>query len=272
MKPDLSFLPRALTPAQTTILTVWVLIMISIPIVDWSMDWSAMMRPITLGVTISALVVMALLWGDWGAVVTFRASFMILVLSWVAEAVGSHFGIPFGTYSYTDALQPQILGVPIQVPLGWLMMLPPAWAIAQAISDPVALRWRFPVFIGLSALAMMAWDLFLDPMMVTWGIWVWHHPGGFFGIPWINYLGWLLISALITIIIRPEKLSVVPLLMIYTSIWLLKSVGLGIFWDIPGPALVGFIFMGAVTVIAWRAFLAEHKKMQAADFLHNLHL
>jgi len=260
-RPDLSFLPRSLTPTQTAILTVWALIMISIPVVDWSMDWSmdwsAMVRPITLGVTISALVVMALLWGDWGAVVTLRVSVLILILSWAAEAIGNRFGIPFGDYSYTDALQPQILGVPIQIPLGWLMMLPPSWAVAQAISDRIALRWRFPAFIGLSALAITAWDLLLDPMMVTWGIWAWHHPEGFFGIPWINYLGWLLTSSLVTVIIRPGKLPVAPLLIVYTSIWLLKSVGLGIFWGIPGPALVGFIFMGAVTIIAWRAFFSR---------------
>ena len=257
MKPDLSSLPRALTSAQTTLLTFWALIMISIPIVDWSMDWSAMMRPITLGVTISAFVVVALLWGDWGAVVALKVSLMILVFSWTAEAIGSCFGIPFGAYSYTDALQPQIFGVPIQIPLGWLMMLPPSWAVAQAISDRIVPRWRFPAYVGLSALAMTAWDLFLDPMMVAWGIWVWQPLGGFFGIPWINYLGWLLISALITLIIRPEKLSIAPLLMIYTSIWLLKSVGLGIFWGIPGPALVGFFFMGSVTIIAWRALFGR---------------
>lgn len=216
-----------------------------------------MIGPITVGVTITAIVVMALLWCDWGAMATVRVSISILVLSWVAEAIGSRFGSPFGSYSYTNALTPQILGVPIQIPLGWLMMLPPSWAVAQAIADQMVPRWRLLVFVSLSAFAMTAWDLFLDPIMVTWGIWVWHHPGVFFGIPWINYLGWLLVSALITIIIRPKKLPIAPLLIIYTAIWLLKSAGLGIFWGIPGPALVGFILMGAITVFAWRAFLPK---------------
>jgi len=162
--------------------------------------------------------------------------------------MGSHFGIPFGLYSYTGALQPQVMGVPLQISLGWLMMIPPSWAVAQVISDRIPPRWRFLIFVSLSALAMTAWDLFLDPMMVTWGIWVWHNPSGFFGIPWINFLGWLLVSALITIIIRPRKLSVAALLIIYTAIWLLKSVGLGIFWGILGPAIVGFILMSCSIV------------------------
>ena len=137
------------------------------------------------------------------------------------------------------------------------MMLPPSWAAAQAITDRVNPRWQFPAFVSLSALAMTAWDLFLDPMMVTWGMWYWDKPGGYYGIPWTNYLGWLLVSALITFLIRPGKLPVAPLLIIYTAIWLLESVGLGFFWGIHGAALVGCIAMGGITIQAWRAFLIK---------------
>jgi len=178
-------------------------------------------------------------------------------LSWAAEAIGSRTGFLFGTYSYTDSLQPQILNVPLQVPLGWLMMLPPSWAVAGAITDRIKPRWKFPAFVGLSALAMTAWDLFLDPMMVAWGMWVWDSPGGYFGIPWLNYLGWFVISALITILIRPAKLPIVPLLLIYTTMWLLETLGLGIFWGMPGAAAAGCIVMGSLTILAWRAFVGR---------------
>ncbi len=214
-----------------------------------------MIGAITVGVSVTAVLVTALLWGVWGAAATLRVAGSILALSWAAEVIGSRTGIPFGTYSYTDTLQPQILDVPVQIPLGWLMMLPPSWAVAQAIVDRIKPHWEFPVFVGLSALAMTAWDLFLDPMMVAWGMWVWDNPGGYFGIPWINYLGWLLVSALITILIRPGKLPIAPLLIIYSTIWLLKSAGLGFFWGILGPAIVGSFFMGSLTILAWRAFI-----------------
>lgn len=240
---------------QIAFLTIWALMMVSLPIADWSTSWSAMLGAITVGVIITAGLVIALLWGVWGAAKTLRAAGLILVLSWAVEMIGSRTGNLFGTYSYTDALQPQILNVPLQVPLGWLMMLPPSWGVAQAISDRINLRWKFPVFVGLSALAMTAWDLFLDPMMVTWGMWIWDNPGSYFGIPWANYIGWLLVSALITTLIRPDKLPIAPLLIIYTAIWLLKSVGLGIFWGMPGAAIVGGFFMGSITILAWRAFI-----------------
>jgi uncharacterized membrane protein len=242
---------------QIAILTIWALIMVSLPITDWSTGWSAMIGAITVGAIITAGLVVALLWGVWGAADTLRAAGIILVLSWAAEAFGSRTGIFFGKYSYTDALQPQIFNVPLQIPLGWLMMLPPSWAAAQAITDRVNPHWQFPAFVGLSALAMTAWDLFLDPMMVTWGMWSWDNPGSYFGIPWTNYLGWLLVSALITFLIHPGKLPVVPLLIIYTAIWLLESVGLGFFWGIHGAAIVGGIVMGGITILAWRTFLVR---------------
>jgi putative membrane protein len=244
-----------LNPIQITILTIWVLVMVSLPIVDWSPGWSTMIGAITVGVSVTAGLVIVLLWGVWGAVHTLQVAGSILALSWAVEVIGSRTGIPFGTYSYTDILGPQILDVPLQIPLGWLMMLPPSWAVAQAIASRIKPHWEFPAFVGISALAMTAWDLFLDPMMVTWEMWDWDSPGSYFGIPWINYFGWMLVSVLLTILIRPRKLPVVPLLIIYTAIWLLKSVGLGIFWGIPGPAIVGFIFMGSITISAWRSII-----------------
>jgi uncharacterized membrane protein len=244
-----------LSSFQLTILTIWALVMVSLPITDWSTGWSAMVGAITIAVSASAGLVIAILWADWGAAQTLRVAGSILVISWAAEMIGSRTGFPFGAYDYADTLQPQILNVPLQIPLGWLMMLPPSWGVAQAIAGRINTRWAFPAFVGISALAMTAWDLFLDPMMVTWRMWAWESPGGYFGIPWINYLGWLLVSALATLLIRPGKLPVLPLLMIYTTVWLLKTAGLGIFWGLPGPAVVAGFVMGSITILGWRGVL-----------------
>lgn len=102
-----------LSSTQITILTIWALLMISIPVIDWSLGWSAMVGPITLGVTITAVVVLALVGLDWGVAITLKMAVLILAISWTAEAVGSRYGFPFGVYNYTDVLRPQVLGVPI---------------------------------------------------------------------------------------------------------------------------------------------------------------
>ena len=244
-----------LNPLQMAILTLWALIMVSLPIADWSNGWSAMIGAITAGALATAVLVLALLLKAWGAAAALQAGVLIIIISWGFEVIGSSTGIPFGGYTYTDLLGPKILDVPIQIPLGWLMMLPPSWAVAQVLSRRVNSRWQFPAFVGLSALAMTAWDLFLDPMMVTWGVWVWDYPGSYFSVPWSNFFGWLLVSALITIIIRPGKLPLAPLLIIYTAVWLLKSSGLGFFWGIHGAAVAGGILMGIITSMAWRELI-----------------
>ena len=40
----------------------------------------------------------------------------------IAEAVGVATGIPFGRYTYTGTLGPEVLGVPVIVPMAWVMM------------------------------------------------------------------------------------------------------------------------------------------------------
>jgi putative membrane protein len=242
-----------LSPIQLVLLTIWALVMVSLPIADWSTGWSGMVGAITAGVSLTAALVCVLLWEAWGVVRALRVTVTILTVSWAAEVIGSRTGFPFGAYSYMDMLEPQILDIPLQVPLGWLMMLPPAWAAAAVLTQHVKPDWKFPTFVGLSALAMTAWDLFLDPMMVAWGVWAWEHPGIYFGIPGTNYLGWALISALITILVRPDELPLLPLLLVYTTMWLLTSAGLGFFWGIPGAAAAGCFVMGSLTILAWRA-------------------
>jgi putative membrane protein len=253
-KFNLDFLTRSLTLPQMALLTIWVLLMISFPFVDWMLGGEAMLSAVILGSLAQLITVIMILWQAWGSIRTLAVGLAIIFFGWAAETLGSKTGFPFGAYSYTDTLQPQILGVPLQIPLGWLMMLPPSWAVAQAIAKRAATKWQLPAFVGLSALAMTAWDLMMDPMMVSWGMWKWQNPEGYFGIPWSNYAGWLLVSALITIVVRPKNLPIAPLLLIYTLTWLLEMGGLLLFWDLPGPALIGGLAMGSLSVAGWWAF------------------
>ena len=107
--------------------------------------------------------------------------------------------------------------------------------------------------LGRQRLAFTAWDLFLDPQMVGWGYWVWAEPGGYFGIPWINFFGWFVASALITFAVRPQQPPITPLLAIYTITWFLQTVGQALFWNMLGPALVGFVGMGIFVVLSIRS-------------------
>jgi putative membrane protein len=109
----------------------------------------------------------------------------------VAERVGTATGVPFGGYHYTGALRPQVGGVPAIVPLAWFAMAVPARDAAHAA---LGRRSGRASRIVLGAGALTAWDLFLDPQMVGEGYWRWARQGRYRGIPFSNYVGWLLVS------------------------------------------------------------------------------
>jgi len=106
-------------------------------------------------------------------------------------------------------------------------------------------------FVLISAAALTSWDLFLDPQMVARGFWVWENPSGYFGIPLVNYAGWLLVASIVTLAARPARLNAMPLALMYGMVWFLQSVGQAVFWGQPGPALGGCLAMGAIMFAAY---------------------
>lgn len=246
------------------ILFVWVFTMILTPILLHQLGNSLFSTISTITVIIQFLasllaLTMIVHWKKGLAIVVISAIFTYSV-----ELLGSKTGFPFGSYHYTDLLKPQLLDVPLLIPLAWLMMLPPAWAVTTSILGNKRPFW---VFSLVSGLVFTAWDLFLDPQMVSRGLWVWHQPGGYFGIPWTNYLGWWASATLLTTLLT--KLNILPtnpleynythrpLVLIYTITWILQAIGLGIFWNQPGPGVAGFLGMGFFAVWAWKKDLSK---------------
>jgi putative membrane protein len=265
MSAILTSLRRQVTQIDRAVLLLivaWVLAMISLPIVRWTLGDEALPAGITVGVLLQIAAVFAVGIHAWGFRRTLRAFAVVVVLAWAFEFIGHMTGFPFGEYDYTERLQPQIGGVPVLIPLAWLMMLPPSWALAWRIARRYAGWRRRAVFVGAAALAMTAWDLFLDPQMVGWSLWVWQDTGGFtyFGIPWINFAGWLLASGTITAVVTltplaPVRLDADPapsdlfppvLIVIYIITWLLEAIGQIVFWELPATGVVGTLGMGAV--------------------------
>ena len=242
-----SFFQRLLDLAPLPTLA-WLLFTIALPIVDALTTGAVFPWLSSLGALLQLSAVLFILGRAWSLKQLVEVVGAAVPLTWLIEWLGSTTGFPFGVYRYTDALQPQVLGVPALIPLAWLMMLPAAWAVAGALVSP---RERV-VFAGVSALAFTAWDLYLDPQMVARGLWVWAEPGGYFGIPWTNFLGWLVAAFVVTYVCAPRDLPARPLAVVYTLTWLLQAIGLGLFWGQLGPALGGFLAMGVFVALFWR--------------------
>lgn len=115
--------------------------------------------------------------------------FLISVIFSIAiETMNVVTGWPFGEIIYSDKFGPKILGTPLFVIIGWLMMVHPILVLARQISK----HWIF--FLG--GLGLAAWDLFLDPVMVRFGYWEWQPFSKSLplvpAMPISNTLGWLL--------------------------------------------------------------------------------
>lgn len=247
---------RALATPWLVTLGLWVGLLIATPISMWMGGDRLFPLMATLGVLAQAVATVWALADIWPPGRVIKAVAIVLIGTWLVEWLGSSTGFPFGDYAYTEALQPQLAQVPALIPVAWLMMLAPAWAVAEAILVNQRERlgqWYALLHALLTGLVFTAWDLYLDPQMVARGLWVWDNKAGsgYFGIPWVNFLGWWLSAALLSLIVRPTLTLRSRLLIIYTLTWAFQAVGLGLFWGQPGPALVGLVGMGVFVIWAW---------------------
>ncbi|AWB93980.1 carotenoid biosynthesis protein [Aeromicrobium chenweiae] len=185
----------------------------------------------------------------------------------VAEAVGVHTGIPFGSYDYTGTLGPEVLGVPAVVPLAWLMMAYPALLAARRLAG--SYRPLVPVLAGW---ALTTWDVFLDPQMVDAGHWRWDHPTpslpGVEDIPLTNFAGWLVVAVVMCTVLdrvvarTPRAATDGDLLPLTVFLWTYASSVLAhaLFFGRPPVALVGGLLMGTVAIPLAVQLVRRHRR------------
>jgi uncharacterized membrane protein len=184
----------------------------------------------------------------------------------VVEAVGVATGYPFGSYGYESSLGWQLWGVPLLVPLAWLMLAYPCLLAGRRLA-------------GGRAWTLAAWDLFLDPQMVAAGHWSWAHPEpglpGIPDVPLTNYAGWLVTATVMMLLLDrlprtpgDGRLPVdgVPATML---LWTYGSQVLAnlAFFGSPAVALWGGLAMG-LTVVPYALALRHDRPGAARDPVH----
>lgn len=107
----------------------------------------------------------------------------------VFESLAIATGVPYGRFRYSGVLGPPLLG-----------LAPPA----------VLLAWT-PLILGALAVTRRSWaavvllvvlDLVLDPAAVRLGFWRWDQPGVYYGVPLVNFLGWVVSGGLAVLALR----------------------------------------------------------------------
>jgi putative membrane protein len=185
----------------------------------------------------------------WGWRRTAAALGSVTAATAAVELVGSHTGVPFGRYRYTGVLRPAFRGVPAVVPLAWF---------AMGLPSRAAGRRAFGSTVAGGAVALTAWDLFLDPQMVAEGYWRWRRAGRYRGIPLTNYLGWVLTSAAVMALLDRALPDDPPgdgdgaLAGLYGFVAVMQTLGFAAFFRDPLVALAGGVAMGVPAVLAWR--------------------
>lgn len=111
----------------------------------------------------------------------------VYLLSLTSEHIGTGYGIPFGGYEYTGLLGTRVgPRVPALIPLSWFLMALPSWVVARSVFPR-----RLALAIPVGALGLVLWDLALDPAMsFLTPYWRWEDAGPYYGMPWLNLLGW----------------------------------------------------------------------------------
>lgn len=188
----------------------------------------------------------------WGPTRAGSAAAITAAGTTIVERVGTRTGLPFGRYHYTDALRPQVAGVPAIVPLAWFSMAVPAREAAHAALGP---RSNAATRIALGSAALTAWDLFLDPQMVGEGYWVWAKRGIYRGIPLGNFVGWFVtgvaVMAVLEALLPPaEQPADAALVGEYTFMSVMETVGFARFFRDPVVAAVGGLAMLPIATAA----------------------
>jgi putative membrane protein len=105
-------------------------------------------------------------------------------------------GFPFGDYYYTDILGPKLFEVPLLIGPAYIATGYLAWTLARTILGatkqwlPGSLTFTVPL---LASFIMVSWDFAMDPITATIGQqWIWEDGGGYFGVPFSNFMGWYL--------------------------------------------------------------------------------
>ena len=197
---------------------------------------------------------LALYWDQLGV----RRSLLFLlaasVIGAAAELLGTNFGIPFGAYEYTDRLGAKILGdVPYFIPTSWYALGVLSYDLGGRIT-----RNRWTRALATAAL-MIVWDVSLDPAMNQGGgtFVFWSYPGGgpFFGMPWVNWVGWGVTSAAISLAFDALG-GMTPAGTDLTRRWAPVVYALNVFFPISICFLYGLPLAGVIGAVTLAATLA----------------
>lgn len=203
--------------------------------------------------------------------------FGICALFWTLEFLSGHIGMFGSTYSYTDAFPgPSIGGTPVLLGLEhYAYYFFMSYFIANLLVDGVIVSslkswWKRALFVSfISSVIVMGIDMMADPVQVDYfGQWHWAAGSPYFGIPYGNYFGYILIYTIILFAfkyleIRFNAEQIGPSLLIIGCIPLVMHFSRFLEYastELPGLTIVGCFTMLLPCILAWDRLLVYLQK------------
>ncbi len=179
-----------------------------------------------LFIVLMALPSYYVLWSYAGARRGAALLIVLSVLPLLVEAQAVVTGFPYGDFQYSQTLGGKLFGlVPWTVSFAYLPILLGGFTMASRF-------WHgsMPMVIVGSAILLTIADLVLDPAIVHAGLWIWADGGPYYGIPTINFLGWILTGLIYSTILYfglrdnletsgPVPIGVASSLLLIMALW-----------------------------------------------------
>ena len=106
-------------------------------------------------------------------------------------------GFPYGDFKYTGVLGAKIFDI---TPWTVAFAYPPVLILAHWYARKKS-KNNFGIIAYTAVFATLI-DMVLDPAAVRLGFWAWNDPGFYYGVPLVNFLGWLLTGAVGALLIQ----------------------------------------------------------------------
>ena len=140
------------------------------------------------------------------------AAVIIGLISGVVAFVGLKTAVPFGPFLFSQDVQPQFQGLPLFVPLVWIVTVLNSRGVARLILRPWRKTrtygwWAIGLTVVLCVAMDLGWEVFAGPekRYVYWA--PTKFPVSWHGVPISNFMGWIVTLLLILAICTPALIN-----------------------------------------------------------------
>jgi len=179
----------------------------------------------------------------------------LAVFAYTIEFIGVTTGFPYSPFTYSGALGPKLFGVlPVVLPFAYVPL------VLGALFVCWPLRRRAELFIPAVAIALTLFDLVLDPGAVALGHWSFTLGGAYYGVPFLNFLGWLLsgsFAALLVLLLTRNERQPPRILVSSAGLMLIFWTGIALWFALWVPLVIAVVCFGLGIVYVRTSFFRK---------------